>query len=101
MSEEDIGSSNYVAYIAAVPLVISMFVYGIQKLQDMIIYPSNVPEGSRTQVDTPEKYGMEFEDIKIKTTDGEELQTYILTVSIFNTHTHTHTHIFTFSFHSI
>lgn len=92
MSSEEFKSSNYVAYIAAVPLLISMFVYGIQKLEDMIIYPSNIPEGSRTQVDTPDKYGMKFEDVKIKTTDGEELQTYILTVSIYT---------YVFSFHLI
>lgn len=63
-------------------LFASMLVYGVQKLESMLIYPSNIPEGSRSNVDTPDKYNLPYDHVRIKTADNERLQTYILTVSV-------------------
>lgn len=60
-------------------LFVLTFVVSIYKLQFFIIYPSNFPEGSRTEVDSPAEYEMQFEDVRLATTDGEALQAYILT----------------------
>ncbi|VVT56861.1 uncharacterized protein SAPINGB_P005348 [Magnusiomyces paraingens] len=77
MAFED-RTTNLTALATVATLFVSMFIYGIQKLQEMMVYPSNVPEGSRSHVDTPAKYGIPFDDIKITTPDGETLQAYIM-----------------------
>lgn len=47
--------------------------------QNNIIYASSVPAGSRTQVDTPAKYGLsEYEDVTLDTPDGESLHCYLI-----------------------
>ncbi|KAH0847997.1 hypothetical protein AYO21_03637 [Fonsecaea monophora] len=47
--------------------------------QNDIIYPANLPTGSRSIVDRPEKYGIEdAETIRIPTPDGETLHAYLL-----------------------
>lgn len=74
--------ANIVTVTTVTTLFFTMIIYGIQKLQEMLVYPSNIPEGSRTQVDTPKKYNIPYEEIRLKTADGESLQAYIMTVSI-------------------
>ncbi|OMH85484.1 Protein bem46 [Zancudomyces culisetae] len=45
-----------------------------------LIYPSNVPEKSRENVDLPTRYNMpHFEDVKIKTDDGVTIRGYLIT----------------------
>ncbi|KIX93882.1 uncharacterized protein Z520_10507 [Fonsecaea multimorphosa CBS 102226] len=47
--------------------------------QNDIIYPANLPAGSRTTVDPPEKYGIQdAESVKFPTPDGETLHAYLL-----------------------
>ncbi|KIW98862.1 uncharacterized protein Z519_00525 [Cladophialophora bantiana CBS 173.52] len=47
--------------------------------QNDIIYPANLPAGSRTNVDSPEKYGIQNADsIMFPTPDGETLHAYLL-----------------------
>lgn len=75
-------NTNLMAFTTVTTLFASAFVYGAQKLESMLLYPSNVPEGSRTYVDKPDKYGLSYEQVDIKTVDGESLQTYVLTVRI-------------------
>lgn len=52
---------------------------GLYAFQTAIIYPSSVPSGSRTLVDTPDRYGMpEYEDITLATHDGEKLHCFLI-----------------------
>lgn len=76
-------TTNIMALATVVPLLVSMFFYGVQRLQEMMVYPSNVPEGSRENVATPDAYQIPYEDVRIKTTDGESLQTYVMLVSTY------------------
>ena len=47
--------------------------------QTSIIYPANMPEGSRENVDTPDKYGMKsFEDLSIRSSDGVLLRAHFI-----------------------
>lgn len=45
--------------------------------QRKLIYPSTL-NNARDRVDTPDKYGLPYEDIKIRTADGETLQSYLM-----------------------
>lgn len=52
---------------------------GLYIFQTSLIYPASMPAGSRTTVDTPEKYGMtEYQELYLKTTDGERLHCYTI-----------------------
>jgi fermentation-respiration switch protein FrsA (DUF1100 family) len=47
--------------------------------QTRIVYPSFVPEGSRTQVDAPTKYGMKnFKELFLETPDKVKLHAYFI-----------------------
>lgn len=50
----------------------------IYKVQFMLIYPSSFPEGSRTEVDTPDTYGMSYTEDKLLTPDGEYIRIYTI-----------------------
>ncbi|KAG7805816.1 hypothetical protein KL921_005247 [Ogataea angusta] len=50
---------------------------GIYKYQGSIIYPSGL-NGARDHVDTPAEYGLAYEDLSLKTKDGETLNGYLL-----------------------
>lgn len=71
--------SKYTAIIAtAIPLLASLAVFGIYRFQRSLIYPSNFPEGSRDIIDTPDKYGIPYEEVTIKTSDDEKLKAYVM-----------------------
>lgn len=72
------------AIVVAVSVAAVCVKWGAQKLQTSLIYPSNVPEGSRDEVDTPEKYLMDYEDVRIKTKDGQTLQAYVIMVGVYD-----------------
>lgn len=78
-SRKGMGSivSRYAGFIAGiVPLMASLAIYGVYRFQTSLIYPSNFPEGSREVVDVPTSYDIEFEDVTIRTSDGERLKAY-------------------------
>ncbi|KAG6370603.1 hypothetical protein JVT61DRAFT_11222 [Boletus reticuloceps] len=56
--------------------------------QNYLIYPSAFPPGSRTDVDTPTKYGMVYEDLALRTEDGITLRSYLLMQRKEISHTH-------------
>lgn len=52
---------------------------GIYAFQSSLIYAASIPAGSRSVVDTPDKYGMsEYEDVTLETADGERLHCYLI-----------------------
>ncbi|KIY50246.1 alpha/beta-hydrolase [Fistulina hepatica ATCC 64428] len=53
---------------------IGLLYYG----QNYLIYPSAFPAGSRTHVPVPSDYGIEYEDLALKTSDGIILRCYLL-----------------------
>ncbi|KAL7266230.1 bem46 protein, variant [Rhizina undulata] len=47
--------------------------------QTSLIYPRYLPEGARTQVPTPDEFAIEdWEEVVLKTPDGEKLNSYLL-----------------------
>ncbi|ORY86705.1 Alpha/Beta hydrolase protein [Leucosporidium creatinivorum] len=46
--------------------------------QSSLIYPSNVPSGSRTQVATPDEFDMPFEDLELTTPDSVRIKAYLM-----------------------
>ncbi|KAI6250238.1 hypothetical protein HI914_01177 [Erysiphe necator] len=47
--------------------------------QNAIIYPSNFPENSRTEVPRPSRFGLDdYEDLRIPTPDGEHLSAFYI-----------------------
>ena len=44
-----------------------------------LIYPRNLPQGARTDVPAPDRYGIkDWEAVKLVTKDGETLNSYFL-----------------------
>jgi hypothetical protein len=51
----------------------------LYRYQRSLIYPSNFPSGSRTEVMTPDEFGMDdFEELTLDTPDGERLHCYAI-----------------------
>ncbi|KAJ6461088.1 Alpha/Beta hydrolase protein [Mycena sanguinolenta] len=46
--------------------------------QNYLIYPSAYPTGSRTDVAVPSEFGLPYEDLELKTSDGVTLRCYML-----------------------
>ncbi|KAK9354146.1 Alpha/Beta hydrolase protein [Lipomyces doorenjongii] len=46
--------------------------------QSALIYPSSFPVGSRTDVPTPDRYSIPYEDITLQTTDGEQIKLFVM-----------------------
>ncbi|KAK9383819.1 Alpha/Beta hydrolase protein [Kockiozyma suomiensis] len=46
--------------------------------QSTLIYPSNFPAGSRTEVQTPKSYDLPYEDVTIDTKDGEKIKAFVM-----------------------
>ncbi|KAK9460411.1 Alpha/Beta hydrolase protein [Lipomyces oligophaga] len=46
--------------------------------QTALIYPSNFPAGSRTEVQTPDRYDIPYEDITLETGDGEKIKVFVM-----------------------
>lgn len=60
--------------VGATTLGAGLLYYG----QNSLIYPSNVPEGSRTNVATPADYGMPYSDLTFTTSDNVKIRAYLL-----------------------
>ncbi|CAN6626821.1 hypothetical protein TRVA0_011S00518 [Trichomonascus vanleenenianus] len=73
-----VGKDTVKVAATVIPIVVSLFTYGVYKFQTKLIYPSDFPEGSRTDVDTPDEYGMPYEDVTIDTPDGEKLKAFLM-----------------------
>ncbi|KAK0544703.1 bem46 protein, variant [Tilletia horrida] len=48
------------------------------RYQGLLVYPASFPQGSRTIVDTPDKYGLPFEEITLTTPDGESVRCFVI-----------------------
>ncbi|KAF8496343.1 Alpha/Beta hydrolase protein [Gautieria morchelliformis] len=46
--------------------------------QGYLIYPSAFPPGSRIEVETPDKYGLAYEDVTLDTVDGIKIKCYLM-----------------------
>jgi hypothetical protein len=46
--------------------------------QNRLIYPANLPEGSRKDVPTPDQYGLPFEDVELTTPDGIKIKAFLM-----------------------
>ncbi|KAK9322998.1 Alpha/Beta hydrolase protein [Lipomyces orientalis] len=46
--------------------------------QSALIYPSSFPAGSRTDVPTPDRYNIPFEDVTLETEDGEKIKLFVM-----------------------
>ncbi|KAF8603712.1 alpha/beta-hydrolase [Ceratobasidium sp. AG-I] len=60
--------------VGATTLGAGLLYYG----QNSLIYPSNVPEGSRTKVATPAEYGIPYTDLTFTTSDKVKIRAYLL-----------------------
>ncbi|KEP49800.1 alpha/beta hydrolase family protein [Rhizoctonia solani 123E] len=60
--------------VGATTLGAGLLYYG----QNSLIYPSNVPEGSRTKVATPAEYGLPYTDLTFTTPDNVKIRAYLL-----------------------
>jgi abhydrolase domain-containing protein 13 len=54
---------------------LGIYLYANQK---SLIYPANMPEGSRELVDTPDKLGLPYEDVWFNSEDGLKLHGYFI-----------------------
>lgn len=55
----------------------------LYRYQRNLVYPSNVPSGSRTEVPTPDLFGIDdYEVVMLETPDGEKLHAYLMTQKI-------------------
>lgn len=61
-----------------VGIMAASLVVAIYKIQFLLIYPSSFPEGSRTEVDTPDMYGMTYTEDTLLTPDGEHIRVYTM-----------------------
>lgn len=59
-------------------LLLATFAYTVYKVQFFLIYPSNLPAGSRSQVDTPQTYGMAYSEQSVFSPDGVKLQIFVI-----------------------
>lgn len=50
----------------------------LYRYQRSLVYPSNFPQGSRTDVLAPDHFGIPYEDIRLKTPDGESLHAFLM-----------------------
>ncbi|KAK9452374.1 Alpha/Beta hydrolase protein [Limtongia smithiae] len=46
--------------------------------QSSLIYPSSFPAGSRTEVQTPDRYDIPFEDVTLDTPDDEKIKLFVM-----------------------
>jgi hypothetical protein len=61
--------------------------------QARLIYPAHMPEGSRQQVDTPDMYGMPFQNVRFQSGDGTRLHGYWITQKSANAPTIVYCHV--------
>ncbi|KNE56306.1 hypothetical protein AMAG_02130 [Allomyces macrogynus ATCC 38327] len=61
--------------LAAVPVALAALVLSVQ---NQLIYPADFPPGSRDHVDAPDKLGLPYEDVELRTPDGVKLRAYFI-----------------------
>lgn len=66
------------AFLTITPAAFSVFALGIYKFQTSLIYPSDFPPDSRTNVDTPASYNIPYEDVTLTTADKEKLKLFVM-----------------------
>lgn len=50
----------------------------LYRYQRNLVYPSSFPSGSRTEVLTPDHYDIQYENLTLKTPDGESLHAFLM-----------------------
>ncbi|KAE8213300.1 hypothetical protein CF327_g3154 [Tilletia walkeri] len=48
------------------------------RYQGLLVYPASFPSGSRTVVDTPESFGMPYDEVTLTTPDGEQVRCFVI-----------------------
>lgn len=67
---------KYTAMVAGVSVIsVGGLLYNYQC---SLIYPSNLPAGSRTNVPTPADFGMPYEEVSLVTPDGVRLKAFLI-----------------------
>ncbi len=67
--------SNALTFGAFGFAALAVYLYSNQK---MLIYPANMPEGSRDVVDTPDQHNMPYEEVWLTSDDGLKLHAYFI-----------------------
>lgn len=65
------------AFLKVTAPIGAALLFGLYYFQSLLIYPSLVGD-SRTNITIPSELGLDFEDLKLKTEDGETLQCWVL-----------------------
>ncbi|KAL4245944.1 polyketide transferase af380 family protein [Abortiporus biennis] len=73
-SLENLAKGTAAATAGLSTVAFGLLYYG----QNYLIYPSAFPPGSRTEVPTPEQYGLPFHNLELKTQDDITLRCYLL-----------------------
>ncbi|KAI0079188.1 alpha/beta-hydrolase [Panus rudis PR-1116 ss-1] len=73
-SLEDIARGTVAATAGLSTVAAGLLYYG----QNYLIYPSAFPPGSRTEVPTPDQYGLPYHALELNTPDNVKLQCYLL-----------------------
>lgn len=50
----------------------------LYRYQGNLVYPSNFPTGSRTEVLTPDHFDIEYDNLTLQTPDGESLHAFLM-----------------------
>jgi len=50
----------------------------LYRYQRSLVYPSNFPTGSRTEILTPDHFDIEYENLTLQTPDGESLHAFLM-----------------------
>ncbi|KAK0521730.1 bem46 protein, variant [Tilletia horrida] len=48
------------------------------RYQGLLVYPASFPQGSRTVVDTPDSFGMPYDEVTLTTPDGEQVRCFVI-----------------------
>jgi hypothetical protein len=74
------AGSSYFSYFtsaaAILGLAVGSLLAAMYYFQDNLLYYPSVPPGSRRNFENPARYGLEHEEIFIRTTDGVRIQTW-------------------------
>ncbi|KAH8096849.1 alpha/beta-hydrolase [Cristinia sonorae] len=73
-SFEDLAKGTVAATAGLSTVAFGLLYYG----QNYLIYPSAFPPGSRTEVPTPDQFGIPYHDLELRTEDDVKLRCYLL-----------------------
>ena len=62
----------------AAGVTVAMFAGLLYVYQRALIYPSSIPEDSRTNVDTPDKFNLPFDEYRLTTPDHVKVHVYAI-----------------------